>query len=143
MTARDHVESRIEGLDSGADDYVSKPFHAGELAARVRALRRRSIGRASSLLTHGVLQMDPAALSVSYAGRPVELSVREFSVLLALVEASPRVLSRAQLEAQVYTWEGALESNSLEVHIHRIRRKLDDDVIRTMRGVGYFAPAAE
>jgi two-component system response regulator QseB len=143
MTARDQVESRIEGLDAGADDYVSKPFDAGELAARVRALRRRSTGRASSLVTLGALQMDPAARSVSYDRRPVELSVREFAVLLALVEVSPRVLSRAQLEAKVYTWDHSVDSNSLEVHIHRIRRKLDEKVIRTMRGVGYFVPAAE
>lgn len=143
MTARDQVEARIGGLDAGADDYVSKPFDAGELAARLRALHRRSMGRASALVTHGALQLDPAALLVSYEGRPVDLSVREFAVLLALVEVSPRVLSRAQLEAKVYTWDSAVDSNSLEVHIHRIRRKIDDQVIRTMRGVGYFVPTSE
>jgi two-component system response regulator QseB len=143
MTARDQVEARIGGLDAGADDYVSKPFDAGELAARLRALHRRAMGRASSLVTHGALKLDPAALSVSYEGGPVELSVREFAVLLALVEVSPRVLSRAQLEAKVYTWDRAVDSNSLEVHIHRIRRKIDDQVIRTMRGVGYFVPSAK
>jgi two-component system OmpR family response regulator/two-component system response regulator QseB len=143
MTARDQVKARIRGLDAGADDYVSKPFDADELAARIRALRRRAVGRASSFVTHGDLQMDPASMAVSYKGLPVDLSIREFAILLALVEASPRVLSRPQLEAKVYNWDRAVDSNSVEVHIHHVRRKLGEQLIRTMRGVGYFVPAAE
>lgn len=142
MTARDHIAARIDGLDAGADDYVTKPFDAGEVAARVRALRRRAVGRAAAILTHGDLRLNPAALTLTLAGQPVTLSSREFGVLLALVEVSPRVLSRAQLEAKLYSWDRAVDSNTIEVHIHRIRRKLGDDVIRTVRGVGYFVPEA-
>lgn len=140
MTARDKIAARIDGLDAGADDYVTKPFHAGEVAARVRALRRRAVGRADSVLMHGDLRLDPASLTLTRAGQPVTLSSREFGVLLALVESSPRVLSRSQLEAKLYSWDRAVDSNTIEVHIHHIRRKLGDHVIRTVRGVGYFAP---
>lgn len=141
MTARDEVASRIAGLDMGADDYVTKPFDADELAARMRALQRRAAGRAQAVLGHGELAIDPAARSVRRGGVPVELSAREFAVLLALVEVSPRVLSRTQIEAKLYTWDGALESNAIEVHVHHLRKKLGEKVIRTLRGVGYFVPA--
>ncbi|MBI5277174.1 MAG: response regulator transcription factor [Burkholderiales bacterium] len=141
MTARDHVSARIEGLDLGADDYVTKPFDADELAARMRALQRRAAGRAQPTLACGDLVIDPAARTVHKAGAPVELSAREFSVLLALVEARPRVLSRAQIEARLYNFESALESNAVEVHVHKLRRKLGEGVIRTVRGVGYFVPS--
>ena len=141
MTARDQVASRIAGLDMGADDYVTKPFDVAELAARMRALRRRAAGRSTPLLRHGAIAIDPAARSVLLAGQPVELSVREYGVLLALVEASPRVLSRQQIEAKLYNWDSALGSNAIEVHVHHLRRKLGEDTIRTLRGVGYFIPA--
>lgn len=140
MTARDQVASRIAGLDMGADDYVTKPFDPDEIVARMRALRRRSAGRAQSLLHSGELEIDPAARTVRRAGQLVELSAREFGVLLALMEARPRVLSRAQIEAQLYSWGQALESNAIEVHVHHLRRKLGEGVVRTMRGVGYFVP---
>lgn len=141
MTARDQVASRIAGLDLGADDYLTKPFDPDELAARMRALRRRLAGRAQALLRYGTLEIDPAARTVKRAGVPVELSTREFSVLLALVEARPHVLSRAQLEAKLYNWESVLESNAIEVHVHRLRRKLGEGLVRTVRGVGYYVPA--
>jgi two-component system, OmpR family, response regulator QseB len=141
MTARDQVASRIESLDLGADDYVTKPFDAGELAARMRALRRRAVGRAQARLEHGELVIDPAARTVLRAGEPVELSAREFDLLLVMVEASPRVLSRTQIEAKLYNWDSGLDSNAIEVHVHRLRRKLGEEVIRTVRGVGYFVPA--
>lgn len=141
MTARDQVSDRIEGLDLGADDYLTKPFDPDELAARMRALRRRHAGRARSTLRHGDLEIDPAARTVLRGGQPVELSVREFSVLLALLEARPHVLSRAQIEAKLYNWDSALESNAIEVHVHRLRRKLGESVVRTVRGVGYYIPA--
>ncbi|MCC2634654.1 MAG: DNA-binding response regulator [Ramlibacter sp.] len=141
MTARDQVASRIAGLDLGADDYLTKPFDPDELAARMRALRRRTTGRARATLRYGELEIDPAARTVLRAGVPVELAAREFSVLLALIEARPRVLSRTQIEAQLYNWDGGLESNAIEVHVHRLRRKLGESLIRTVRGVGYYVPA--
>jgi len=141
MTARDQVASRIAGLDMGADDYIVKPFDAGELAARVRALQRRARGRAQALLGCGDLEIDTASRTVRRAGQPVDLSAREFALLLALVEVRPRVLSRAQIEERLYTFDQALDSNAIEVHVHHLRRKLGDGIIRTMRGVGYFVPA--
>ena len=140
MTARDQVTSRIQSLDTGADDYVTKPFDPDELAARMRALRRRAVGRAQPLLECGALQIDPAARSVRLAGKPVELSAREFGILMALVEVRPRVLSRTQIEAKLYNWDNALESNAVEVHVHHLRKKLGEGIVRTMRGVGYFVP---
>jgi DNA-binding response OmpR family regulator len=141
MTARDQVASRIAGLDMGADDYVTKPFDPGELAARMRALRRRFAGRAQPLLRWGELAIDPAARTVQRDGCQVELSSREFSVLMALMEARPRVLSRQQIEASLYNFDNSLDSNAIEVHVHHLRKKLGDGVIRTMRGVGYFIAA--
>lgn len=140
MTARDEVASRIAGLDMGADDYVTKPFDPGELAARMRAQRRRVVGRATNTLAWGDLEIDSAARTVRKAGREVELSSREFALLLALVESSPRVLSRTQIETRLYHWGTVLDSNAVEVHVHHLRRKLGEGVIRTMRGVGYFVP---
>lgn len=143
MTARDQVTSRIEGLDLGADDYVTKPFDADELAARMRALLRRAAGRAQATISHGDLQVDPAARTVLRSGQLVELSAREFAVLQALLEARPRVLSRAQIEERLYSFDQALESNAIEVHVHHLRRKLGEGLIRTVRGVGYYVPSEE
>ena len=140
MTAREQVSLRIQSLDTGADDYVTKPFDPDELAARMRALRRRAVGRALPLLVCGALQIDPSARSVHMAGQLVELSAREFGILLALVEVRPRVLSRSQIEAKLYNWDNALESNAVEVHVHHLRKKLGEGIIRTLRGVGYFVP---
>lgn len=140
MTARDEITSRISGLDLGADDYLTKPFDFGELAARMRALRRRAAGRAQPTLAIAGLSIDPAARTVRRGEQPVDLSAREFDVLMALVEARPRVLSRQQIENKLYNWDRTLGSNAIEVHIHRLRKKLGDELIQTMRGVGYFVP---
>ncbi len=143
MTARDEIASRIAGLDMGADDYVTKPFSPAELAARMRALRRRATGRAQALLTWGELVIDPAARTVQRAGQAVDVSAREFNLLMTLMEARPRVLSRQQIEASLYNFDTPLESNAIEVHVHHLRRKLGERVIRTLRGVGYFVPTDE
>jgi two-component system OmpR family response regulator/two-component system response regulator QseB len=137
LTARDRVEDRITGLDSGADDYLTKPFDLHELAARLRALVRRSHGQAAPRLSVGPVEIDPAARSASFEGRPVELSAREFALLQALALNAGRVLSRAQLEQALYGWGEEVGSNAIEVHIHHLRRKLSAELIRTVRGVGY------
>lgn len=137
LTARDATGDKVSGLDAGADDYLVKPIDLDELTARIRALARRSAGRAAPLLTHGDLALDPAAHIVTLAGQPVELSSREFSLLQMLLENTGRVLSRTQLEQSLYGWRDEPDSNALEVHIHHLRKKLGSDLIRTLRGVGY------
>ena len=141
LTARDAVDDRVHGLDSGADDYVVKPVAIAELAARLRALVRRSVGGAGGILRAGHLEIDPAARTARYAGAPVDLQPREFAVLLELALNAGRVLTRTQLEARLYEWGEALESNAIEVHVHHLRRKLAPTLIRTVRGVGYMIPA--
>jgi two-component system OmpR family response regulator/two-component system response regulator QseB len=140
LTARDATGDKVSGLDGGADDYLVKPVDLDELAARIRALTRRSAGRAAPLLTHGDLTLDPAAHSVTLGGAPVELSSREFSLLQMLLENAGRVLTRSHLEQSLYGWRDEPDSNALEVHIHHLRRKLGSELIRTLRGVGYTIP---
>lgn len=138
LTARDAVADRVQGLDSGADDYLVKPFDLDELGARLRALLRRAGGRATPQIVHGDLAVDPAARRVNRAGKEVELSPKEFGILLELLENAGRVLSREQLEQSLYGWGEEVESNAVEVHIHHLRKKLDPGLIRTIRGVGYL-----
>lgn len=137
LTARDALPDRIRGLDGGADDYVVKPVDLGELAARLRALVRRAAGQPRERLQHGDLALDPAARRVSRAGFDVDLSTREFDLLLALMLAAGRVLTRDTLEQQLYGWGREVDSNSIEVHVHHLRRKLGAGVVDTVRGVGY------
>ena len=143
VTARDALDDRVRGLDGGADDYVVKPVAIAELAARLRAVVRRSQGAASGDIEVGGLRIDPAARSVSYRGRPVELQPREFALLLELALNAGRVLTRAQMEARLYEWDRALDSNAIEVHVHHLRRKLSPELIRTVRGVGYVMPRGD
>ena len=138
LTARDAVSDRIKGLDVGADDYVVKPVDLNELAARLRALVRRAHGQPKETLTAQDVVLDPAARSVYQAGKPVILSSREFDLLHALMLNAGRVLTREQLEQQLYSWGQEVESNAIEVHIHHLRRKLGSSLIQTMRGVGYM-----
>ncbi|GAB4061802.1 response regulator transcription factor [Uliginosibacterium sediminicola] len=140
LTARDSVDDRIRGLDCGADDYLVKPFDMGELAARLRALLRRSAGGASAALHAGSVCLDPATRSVTQGGQEVSLSAREFSRLHALLLNAGRVMSKAQLEQQLYAWGDEVESNTIEVFVHHLRRKLGAGCIRTIRGVGYLLP---
>ncbi|UUC49570.1 response regulator [Pseudomonas citronellolis] len=137
LTARDKVADRVAGLDAGADDYLSKPFDLDELLARVRALTRRHTGRAQPLLEHGKLRLDPATHQVSLGGEPVELAPREYALLRLLLEQRGKVLSRTRLVEALYGWDGELESNAIEVHVHHLRRKLGNELIRTVRGIGY------
>ncbi|OZA11422.1 MAG: DNA-binding response regulator, partial [Hydrogenophilales bacterium 17-62-8] len=132
LTARDQLEDKVRGLDLGADDYVLKPFDLDEIAARLRALVRRAHGRPEPLLSLGEVELDPAARSVTCAGLPVELTPREFDLLQLLLENSGRVLTRRALEEQLYTWNDAVDSNALEVHIHHLRKKLGNELIRTV-----------
>jgi DNA-binding response OmpR family regulator len=143
MTARDALPDRVAGLDEGADDYVVKPFEPEELLARMRVALRRSEGRASPLLRHGDLVVDPAAHTVLRNGESVSLRAKEFALLLALLRGSGQVLSRQRLEQALYGFDEVLDSNALEVHMHHLRRKLGDGLVKTVRGVGYFVPAPQ
>jgi two-component system OmpR family response regulator/two-component system response regulator QseB len=138
LTARDAVPERIRGLDAGADDYVVKPVDLDELAARLRALVRRAHGQPLECLSAQDVVLDPASRSVRRAGEPVTLSTREFDLLQTFMLSANRVLSREQLEQQLYSWGQEVDSNAIEVHIHNLRRKLGSALIHTVRGVGYM-----
>jgi two-component system response regulator QseB len=140
LTARDAVADRVKGLDTGADDYLVKPFDLEELAARVRALLRRKSGRADPVIQAGGLIIDPATHEVSMNGTPVALSAREFALLHALAARPGVVYSRAQLEEKLYGWGREVESNTVEVYVHSLRRKLGANLIHNVRGVGYMVP---
>src|SRR5277367_706566 len=140
VTARDDIENRIEGLDAGADDYIVKPFDLDEVAARMRSVLRRAAGRGDPCIRHRGITLDTAAHTVERNGAPVALSAHEYAVLEALLQRPGAVLSRAQLEDRLYGWDEQIGSNAVEVYIHGLRRKLGSDVIRTLRGVGYFVP---
>ncbi|MDH4050571.1 MAG: response regulator transcription factor [Rubrivivax sp.] len=142
LTARDALASRVAGLDAGADDYLVKPFELEELLARMRAVTRRHSGRADGLLESGEVRLNPATKQVWRAGAPVMLSAREFALLEALLARPGAILSRAQLEDRLYGWGDAVESNTISVYIHQLRRKLGEDFIHTVRGVGYYAGEA-
>lgn len=137
ITARDSIADRVKGLDHGADDYVVKPFSLEELGARIRAVLRRHAGRAEPLVAHGRITLDPSSRKVTWRGREIPVSGREFSLLEALLDRPGAPLSRAQLEEHLYGWGEEIASNSIEVHVHNLRKKLGEGAIRTVRGVGY------
>jgi len=138
LTARESIEDRVKGLDNGADDYITKPFDLNELSARARALTRRSQGRADAVLHYNNITLDPAAHSVLLDGVPVNVPRREFALLHKLLENHGQVLSRDLLMQSIYGWDEDVDSNALEVHIHNLRKKLNANFIRTIRGVGYL-----
>ena len=140
LTARDAVEDRVRGFDTGADDYVVKPVDLDELAARLRALVRRSRGEPAPILEVGELRVDPAARTVVFRGKRIDLKAKEFNLLQEFVLNAGRVLSRDQIEGRLYAWGDEVESNTVEVHVHHLRRKLAPELIRTVRGVGYVLP---
>jgi two-component system, OmpR family, response regulator QseB len=137
ITARDAIADRVAGLDNGADDYLVKPFDLDELLARARAVIRRKDGRPTPEMACGALVVDPVKRRVTFRGAPVELSAREFAVLAALMKEPGAVVSRDKLEDAVYGWGEEIGSNSIEVHLHHLRRKLLPELIRNVRGVGY------
>lgn len=141
-TARDAVAQRVQGLDAGADDYVLKPYALDELLARIRALLRRAAGRAEPVYEHQGVSIDTVTREVRVHGQPVVLSAREWAVLEALLARPGRVLSRAQLEDKLYAWKDGISSNAVEVYIHGLRKKLGNELIQNVRGVGYLVPPA-
>jgi len=142
LTAHDAIDSRVKGLDCGADDYLVKPYDLEELCARIRALHRRSSARTDPVITHGRVVLDPAGRAVYIDGESLALSRREFVLLQKLLENAGRVLSREQLNQSLYSWDDEIDSNALEVHIHNLRRKVGFALVRTIRGVGYMIDKA-
>lgn len=138
ITARDDIAERIAGLDGGADDFLVKPVDLQELSARLRAVVRRATGRACGDIVHGLLKVDPAARTVTLDDKPIALTAREFAILTHLLEHRGQVLSKQQLQESLYSWSDEIESNTVEVHVHHLRRKLGRDLIKTMHGVGYM-----
>jgi two-component system OmpR family response regulator len=142
VTARDAVEDRIGGLDLGADDYVVKPFEMRELLARMRAVMRRKESGASPILTNGTVSLNPATHEASHGGTLARLTAREFALLHALLSHPGRILSRGDLEQQIYGWNEEVESNAVEFLIHAVRKKIGASAIRNVRGVGWMVDQA-
>jgi len=140
ITARDSTLERVQGLDAGADDYLVKPFDLEELSARVRALLRRGAGRTQPDIVHRGLRLRVATHEAFLDGQPLPLSAREFSLLAALLDPPGRVMSKALLEQKLYGWNEEVESNTVDVYVHRLRKKLGADFIKNVRGVGYLVP---
>ena len=143
LSARDALQDRVSGLDQGADDYLVKPVEPEELLARMRAALRRSTGRTQPSLTHADLVLEPATRKLTQAGQTLILRGKEYALLHALMSARGQVLGRAQLEQAMYGVDDGLESNALDVHLHHLRKKIGETLIKTVRGVGYFMPVTE
>jgi DNA-binding response OmpR family regulator len=138
LTARDTQQDKIKGLDTGADDYLIKPFDLNELQARIRALLRRAAGSASSIFSYAGVQLDPATRRVTLDGVHISVSAKEYALLYDLISHPNHIRSRSDLEQSLYGWGDEVESNAVEVHIHHLRKKLGPDLISTVRGMGYI-----
>ena len=138
LTARDTQQDKIKGLDTGADDYLIKPFDLNELQARMRALLRRAAGSASSVFSYAGVQLDPATRRVTLDGTHISVSAKEYALLYDLISHPNHIRSRSDLEQSLYGWGDEVESNAVEVHIHHLRKKLGPDLISTVRGMGYI-----
>jgi len=143
VTARDSTADRVQGLDAGADDYLVKPFDLDELLARIRALLRRRVSRTTSIIRHGRVALDLASHEASIDGAAVTLSAREFAVLRALLDEPGTVVAKSVLEEKLYGWNAEVESNTIDVYVHHLRKKFGQGFIQTVRGVGYKVAAAE
>nr|WP_216862407.1 response regulator transcription factor [Polynucleobacter sp. 30F-ANTBAC] len=137
LSARDSTKDRILGLDLGADDYLTKPFELDELLARIRVLERRQSGSSNNLLEIGQLVLDLAAFTVTWKGELLDLQRREFTLIKKLAENPQQVFNRSQLEESLYGWGDGVESNTIDVHVHNLRKKISAEAIKTIRGVGY------
>ncbi len=137
LTALDQVSDRIEGLNAGADDYLVKPFDLAELSARIGSVARRYTGNPNPIITHGALDIDLAARTIRQAGKPVQLTAREWALFETFLTRPGQLLSKAQLEEKLYAFDAEVESNTIEVHVSRLRKKLGTGVIETERGLGY------
>lgn len=142
LTARDGIADRIAGLNGGADDYLAKPFDLDELIARCDALLRRLRGRSASIIEHRGLRYEPAAQTVLLDGQPVALSARQMAVFDILINNIGRVINKQQIEERLYRWDESVESNTVEVYVSHLRRKIGRDFIQTIRGLGYVMPKA-
>ncbi len=140
LTARDEPRAKVLGLDSGADDYLTKPFDMDELIARVRALLRRSMGRAAPVIQYGDLLLDPEQMQVLVNQQTLDLHLRQFRLLQYLLESQGRVKTKQQIIDALYRWDQDIEENTIEVYISQLRKKLWPDLIKTMRGIGYIIP---
>lgn len=140
LTAKDTLQDKIRGLDLGADDYMIKPFELNELLARLRALLRRSKGRATTYLEYKELRLDPNNFIVTFNEETIAMSNKEFAILQTLLENVGHIISRQRLEESIYAWDSMVESNAVEVHIHHLRKKLGKNLIKTIRGMGYMIP---
>ena len=142
MTALDQVSDRIEGLKAGADDYLVKPFDLDELSARIGSVARRYSGNPNPIISHGALTIDIASRTIRRAGKPIQLTAREWALFEAFLARPGQLLSKPQLEEKLYTFDAEVESNTIEVHVSRLRKKLGAGVIETERGMGYRLGAA-
>ncbi|MGJ8587423.1 MAG: response regulator transcription factor [Yoonia sp.] len=137
LTALDQISDRINGLNAGADDYLVKPFDLSELSARIGSVARRYSGNPNPIITHGTLDIDLASRSIHQSGKPIQLTSREWALFDAFLARPGQLLSKTQLEDKLYAHGAEIESNTIEVHVSRLRKKLGADVIQTERGMGY------